>query len=323
MTFVAAVAWLGASVAAQDAPSVRAGTPGVPVPVLIKTGEPEYPFFVLNNRTSGVVTLDASLSRDGRVQEVRALDPPPDPSRDPRLLLLVSELGSLRDSALAYVRKWEFEPRAGGPSIITVPVTVRFEVLPYLPVPSFFGEGAPSGAPPADFELVYTYGRTCRLDTRAGSFSTSPPHGGAAEATVPFQLSDDDRASIYREMVRVGFFDYGFDLKAARNADDLGKVPGVPPPAATFEVRQDGIVATVSGAPGRGTYAQPSAVHLFQVTRSGRQTAVFWDDAYVGPAITREIEGVRSVIRVVQSIIRSSDGLGDLAAIRTACRGPM
>jgi hypothetical protein len=67
----------------------------------------------------------------------------------------------------------------------------------------------------------------------------------------------------------------------------------------------------------------PAATHHFQVTQSGRQTTVYWEDAYIGPALTREMEGVRSVIRVVQSIIRRNDVLGGMPAIRTECRGPL
>lgn len=132
---------VGLAAAPQEPPPVRAGTPGVPVPALDVKVAPVDPL-PLGGRESRVVLLEAMVDREGRVRNVRIIQPPPDPPDWPPIILRTADL--LRDSAASAVRQWQFESRAAGPATIIVPITVRFEALPLPPIPSFFQDAPPA-----------------------------------------------------------------------------------------------------------------------------------------------------------------------------------
>jgi hypothetical protein len=283
-------AWLVASPAAQQAPPAVAGTQAVGVPDRLSlVGLERLAMSFVS--TARVATLDVVVARDGTVQSVRNTSNPP---------------WDKWDQLVEVVRQWRFESRpATTPSSIIVPVTIRFGP----PVPTFFDDAAPLVEAPADFALVYTAGR-CSFDTRAGTF-THRSLSGDDVVVLPFILGDVERNLIYREMLHVGFFNYRTKIEV-----DYSRIPEWPV-GVTRETRQDGILVTVGIE--LAEQVTPSMWHEFRVWRQGRESTVGWSDQYIGPAMSREIAGVRRVIGVVQSIMSNHPAVGPMLARRLGC----
>jgi len=321
----AIIVLLGSRIIGQQAPPVRPG-PAVRVPALVTFVAPEYPGWARFLRSQTVVTLDLVVGRDGRVQEVVVLAPPapappPSSSRAAPLLVDPGSLAQFRDSVLKAARLWTFDPSSIASPTVTVPIRVRFEMLP-APLPtSFFADEAsqPPVAVPADFEVVYSYGvYGCRLETRAAEFRMSGRlHSPYSPAVVPVTLTTTQRETIYREMMRVGFFEYG------SIPVDYRRVPPSPPADARFETSATGIDVFVRAVPEIGTVVQPSVRHTIEAWRGGTSKSVTWDDQYVGPALSREIEGIRLVIATLQRVLQEHDAIRLLGPpITDMCRAP-
>lgn len=315
---------LGAPMTGEQVTQPVPAGPAARVPTLVTFVAPEHPGLARDLGTRALVTLDVVVGRDGRVQDVVVLTPPPAPPT-PRQLPLLVDLGSpaqFREPVLSAVRQWTFDPSSIAAPAVTIPVTVRFEVVPAPRPESFFtGETSqPSLAAPDDFEVVYSYGAYgCRLDTRVGEFSMSgarsSPH---SPASVPVTLTSTQRDTIYREMVRVGFFEYG------SIPVDYSQVPKAPPSEARFETGPAGIEVLVRTVPVMGVSAQPSVRHTIEASRGGTSKVVTWDDQYVGPALSREMEGIRLVIARLQRVIQEIDAVRLLGPpVTSMCRGPL
>ena len=141
-----------------------------------------------------------------------------------------------------------------------------------------------------------------------------------AEAAYRRLLNEPDaanREAIYREMMRVGFFDYG-----AVTVDYSG-VPKPPPSDARFETGTTGIEVFVRAVPTMGISVQPSVRHTIEAWQGGTLKRVTWDDQYVGPALSREIEGIRLVIARLQRVIQENDSVRLLGPpVTNMCRAP-
>jgi hypothetical protein len=59
------------------------------------------------------------------------------------------------------------------------------------------------------------------------------------------------------------------------------------------------------------------------VWRGGTSRSVTWDDQYVGPALSREIKGIRLVIARLQRVIQEHDAVRLLGPpVNDMCRAP-
>lgn len=318
------VALLASPIAGQQAlQMVRSGS-AIRVPKLVTFVPPDYPPWGRLYRSQTVITLEVVVGRDGRVQDVVILAPPPVRSRPPEASLLMDpgSPAQFREPILKAVRQWVFDQPSLAEPTVTVPVSVRFEMLPTPRPASFFADEAsqPPVAAPADFEVVYVYGAYgCRLDTRAGEFRMSRrPASPYSPAVVPVALTAAQRDVVYREMARVGFFDY-------RSIPvDYLRVSTAPPPEARFESGATGIEVFVRAVPVVGVTAQPSMRHTIEVWRGGTSKSFTWDDQYAGPALSREIEGIRLVIATLQRVIQETDAIRLLGPpVTNTCRAPL
>ena len=306
----------------QAVPPGRPATRGR-VPALVTFVAPEYPGRAHVYGTQTVITVDVVVGRDGRVQDAVVLWPPPDPP-PPRQAPYLVNLGSpaqFREPVLKAVRQWIFDPSSIATPTVTVPVSIRFEILPSSRQPSFFADATsqPAIVTPADFEVVYSFGvYGCRLDTRAAEFRMS----GAARApyspaVVAVRLTALQRDAIYREMVRVGFFEYGsFPVNYSR-------APEPSLPDARFETSTTGIEVLVQAAPAMPRFTQPSVRHTIEAWRGGTSKTVSWDDQYIGPALTPAVEGIRLVIDRLQQVLKEHDAVRLLGPpVTDMCRAP-
>lgn len=86
-------------------------------PTLIERVEPEYPQVAVSARVQGVVILEATVGRDGRVEDVRVLSSPP----------------LLDRAAMHAVRQWRYSPLLLNekPERFVLTVTVSFSLGTY------------------------------------------------------------------------------------------------------------------------------------------------------------------------------------------------
>ena len=284
------------------------------MPALVNFVAPQFPGVAFLYRTQATVELDIVIGRDGRVRDVIVRSPPP----PPELPILAFQL---RDPVVKAVRQWTFDPSSIAAPTITVPVSVRFEVLPEPRPVSFFDDATaqPPIATPADFEVVYSYGAYgCRLDTRAKEFRMSGAlHSPYAPAVVPVALTAAQRDAIYREMVRVGFFEFG------TMPVNYSRVPAASPVDARFETGATGIDVFVRAVPASPTFVQPSVRHTIEAWRDGTSKSVTWDDQYIGPALSPQVEGIRLVIARLQQVLLEHDAVRLLGPpVTDMCRAP-
>jgi hypothetical protein len=186
--------------------------------------------------------------------------------------------------------------------VVVVPVTLRFE--PLAEPPSFFeGVPPPSDPPPEDFAVTYTYG--CKSSSRTVVL------GSVGDAAAP-AFSAADVTTVHREMGRVGFFQYPTQVTR----------PAPPPPRVRFDTTGDGITVLVRDREHSGGIRVSGfpVWHTFEVRRVGTSVRVAWEDVS-GPSLSREVEGVRSVIATVHAIIARADGAGWNDSIHRTCYG--
>jgi TonB family protein len=93
--------------------AVRVGN-GIKVPTKIKDVRPLYPPDAQNAKIQGVVIIEATIDREGRVSDARIL----------------RSIPQLDEAALTAVRQWEFTPTVvdGSPVPVIMTVTVNFTV---------------------------------------------------------------------------------------------------------------------------------------------------------------------------------------------------
>jgi TonB family protein len=93
--------------------AVRVGN-GLKTPTKIKDVRPVYPLEALDAKVQGVVIIEATIDREGRVSDAKIL----------RSIPLLDE------AALTAVRQWEFVPTMlnGAPVPVIMTVTVNFTV---------------------------------------------------------------------------------------------------------------------------------------------------------------------------------------------------
>jgi len=96
-----------------ERPPVRTGG-ALEAPALIKRVAPVYPDVAVNARIEGVVILEATVGRDGRVEDVRVLRGVP----------------FLDQAAVDAVRQWQYEPLLlnGKPERFILTVTLNFSL---------------------------------------------------------------------------------------------------------------------------------------------------------------------------------------------------
>ena len=105
-----------APLAAQDVPLI-AGSEGVPVPKRTKMVKPEYPAEAQAKGLRGIVILDVTIDKDGKVGGVD----------------IVRSIPGLDEAAIAAVRKWEYEPAKVAGKPVAVKLTVPITFLMQLP----------------------------------------------------------------------------------------------------------------------------------------------------------------------------------------------
>ena len=72
--------------------------------------------------------------------------------------------------------------------------------------------------------------------------------------------------------------------------------------------------------PGR----QPSVRHTIEAWRGGTSTTVTWDDQYIGPALSREMEGIRLVIAQLHRVLQENDAVRlPGPPVTNMCRAPL
>ena len=309
-------------IAAQE--PVRAGANGVPVPRLQTFVAPEFPGIALLYQREWNVSAEALVGTDGRVQTVRILRPEeqtprPQPLNGSAALLVGPDVNGVRRAVEGGIRTWVFSPPMvnGRSAPVTVPIAIRYEVFT-SPSTSFFAGGTtpPAASRPDDFSLVYSEG-FCTLDTGAGVFTRRPP-GSIETRTARVSLTAAELDSVYQEMRRVHLFDYPSIIASnyRLEAGALGRRE------AEWSASDEGIAVTMRLESSGPTIRYPNALHVFSVTQNGTTTATQWDDAYVGPALSAEVEGVRSVIGLMGRILDSHLEIRDLKATATTqCRG--
>jgi TonB family protein len=93
--------------------AVRVGSE-IKTPTKIKDVRPVYPLEALDARIQGVVVIEATIDRDGRVSDARVL----------------RSIPQLDEAAMTAVRQWEFAPTMlnGAPVPVIMTVTVNFSV---------------------------------------------------------------------------------------------------------------------------------------------------------------------------------------------------
>ena len=98
--------------------AVRGPLPPDTLPRIIRRVEPEYPPVALQEKTQGVVTVQISISTEGKVTEATVVEGIPE--------------GGFDRQALKAVRKWEFEPslRDGDPVGMRIVTPLIFELDP-------------------------------------------------------------------------------------------------------------------------------------------------------------------------------------------------
>jgi protein TonB len=86
----------------------------IKAPALIKRVAPVYPPLAVNAQVEGVVILEATVGRDGRVEDVKVL----------------RSIGLLERAAIDAVREWQYEPLLlnGQPERFILTVTVSFSL---------------------------------------------------------------------------------------------------------------------------------------------------------------------------------------------------
>jgi protein TonB len=101
---------------ADDEPVERAIRVGgdIPAPTKIRNVQPTYPQIAQSARIQGVVIIEATIDREGRIAHARVL----------------RSIPLLDQAALDAVRQWEYEPTLlnGVPVPVIVTVTVRFSL---------------------------------------------------------------------------------------------------------------------------------------------------------------------------------------------------
>ena len=105
-----------APLAAQEAPLI-AGSEGVPVPKRTKMVKPEYPAEAQAKGLRGIVILDVTIDKDGKVGAVD----------------IVRSIPGLDEAAIVAVRKWEYEPAKVAGKPVAVKLTVPITFLMQLP----------------------------------------------------------------------------------------------------------------------------------------------------------------------------------------------
>jgi hypothetical protein len=303
--------------AQQPDPPPRAGTSGVPVPMIKTFVSPAYPSNALLDQSLWTVQADAWVDADGRIENVHVVQPEAPAASDAKRGTSVSaeSINDVRRAVEEGVRDWVFDPPLvkGQPTALIVPVTVRYEVFGQ-PIPSFFKDPAPASAMPADFSLRYVQG-DCTLDTRAGVFSVVP--GGASPAeTVHLSLRSDELDSIYQEMRRVRMFEYPERVHAQDVHGSSAQRD------ALFALTGEGIVVVMRLDLKVPQRLQPVEEYLFEVQQNGVTSIVRWTDASAGPAIAREVEGMRAIVAVVKRLIDRHPEIRDLEGVARGC-GPM
>ncbi len=103
-----------ASPASPPAPSLARAGRDVAVPRRTNYVEPQYPASARESRTQGIVRVDITIGRDGRVADAR----------------VVESVRGLDDAALAAVRRWEFAPTYVGGAAVPVLHVVDVEFTP-------------------------------------------------------------------------------------------------------------------------------------------------------------------------------------------------
>jgi TonB family protein len=120
---------------------VRAGTPGVPHPRILKAGPPVYPLIAQSARVSGNVIIETVIDTTGRVAATT----------------VTRSIPLLDAAAIEAVRSWRFEPPVadGRPSRFLTTVTIHFQLADAsAPLPMSGSKASGSGMP-ADFAVVY------------------------------------------------------------------------------------------------------------------------------------------------------------------------
>ncbi len=105
-----------APVPAQEAPLI-AGSEGVPVPKRTKMVKPEYPPEAQARGLRGIVILEVTIDKEGRVGAVD----------------VVRSIPGLDEAAIVAVRKWEYEPAKVAGKPVAVKLTVPITFLMQLP----------------------------------------------------------------------------------------------------------------------------------------------------------------------------------------------
>ena len=302
-----------AAFAAQEPP--RAGTNGVPVPMLQQFVTPGYAAIALLEKPRWVVKAEALVGPDGRVAQVRIVEPeaPPDRGRGSSSGVSAAAVSEVRTAVEQSVRRWVFESPdvTGKPSSVLVPITVRYEVFS-PPATSFLTEPPPAGEMPADFSLRYTRG-DCTLDTGAGTFTVAARKAAPAE-TIPLTLRADELDSIYQEMRRVRMFDYSRKLRAH---DEHGTSAQRD---AAWAVTGSGVIVEMRLDFSMPRPVQPPVEHRFELRQNGVTSAVQWIDGSAGPPIAREVEGMRAVVAVVKRVLERHAEVRESEAVIDDCR---
>lgn len=309
---------------AQEPEPVRAGTSDVPVPVLENFVAPPYPGTAWAITPVTQASADVVVSSDGRVIDVRVLQPEEPPASSvPRGATSPFAFGNrfeslqpvaIRRSLDTAIRQWRFAPAIsdGRPASVVVQVGFRFETFPPPEMSMLHSHVVTDNPRPADFSLNYAYGR-CVLDTLSATFTMLPVQDEPV-TRVAMALEPGELDSLYREMVRVGFFDYPALIRVSDSP--------VPPyfEEAAVVRRSTGIEVTIRATHNSHTLTNPSVTHKFEVVQNGRTYRVAWSDIDSGPAFTLEVSGVRSVIAVAQRIIKGKSSLPALEPVRRECR---
>jgi hypothetical protein len=301
---------------AQQTSPPLAGTNGVQVPMLQQFVTPGYAAIALLEKPVWVVKVEALVGPEGRVEQVRIVEPevPPERGRSSSSPgVSAAAITEVRTAVEQSVRGWVFESPdvSGNASAVLVPITVRYEVFSQ-PAGSFFTEPPPPGVMPDDFSLRYMRG-DCVLDTGAGTFTVAARRSAPSE-TIPLSLRSDELDSIYQEMRRVRMFEYSRKLRAH---DEHGT--SVQRDAA-WAVTSSGVLVEMRLDFSTPRPAQPPVEYRFELRQNGITSTVQWIDGSAGPPIAREVEGMRAVVAVVKRVLDRHAEVRDLDAVVDDCR---
>ena len=101
--------------------------------------------------------------------------------------------------------------------------------------------------PPSDFEFHYEARRCTKteFDTRAGTYTRVESNIGGPPVAIPLSLGPNQTALVYREIVKIGFFDYQPDFKRVAPLPGGATALSAVSTAYRMEVRMRGEIHTV------------------------------------------------------------------------------